>query len=120
MEIMKKYIISTGYMFYESDTLDDFTGDAIYYAKIKNIDNKTLGVLKRTSLGSKAEQKKLQTIFNMNEVIAYENSRIFQCQKCGKFIHEDEGITCTNGKWVCDDNNCRTLDEENEAYYKED
>jgi ribosomal protein S26 len=44
----------------------------------------------------------------------------YECMKCWKLIPEDEGITCTNGKWVCDDESCRTLDEENEAYYKED
>ena len=65
---MKKYIISTGYMFYESDTLDDFTGDAKYYAEIKVIDKKVLGELKRTSLGGKEQFRKLQTIFNENEV----------------------------------------------------
>jgi ribosomal protein S26 len=43
----------------------------------------------------------------------------YECQYCGKFIPEDEGITCVDGSWVCDDNSCRTLDDENEAYIKE-
>jgi hypothetical protein len=40
----------------------------------------------------------------------------YNCQRCGKLIPEDEGITCLNGYWVCDNDTCRTLDDENEAY----
>lgn len=44
---------------------------------------------------------------------------LYKCEVCGKFISEDKGITTLNGLWVCDDNNCRTLDEENQAIEKE-
>lgn len=40
----------------------------------------------------------------------------YQCQSCGKFITEDEGVTCEDGSWVCDEDTCRTLDEDNEAH----
>lgn len=40
---------------------------------------------------------------------------LFKCQVCGKFIRADEGITTLNGWWVCDNDSCRTLDDENEA-----
>lgn len=39
----------------------------------------------------------------------------FQCQVCGKFILEEEGITTLNSLWVCDKDSCRTLNKENEA-----
>jgi len=42
--------------------------------------------------------------------------KYYQCQKCGKFITEEEGVTCIDGSWVCDNDNCRTLDEDNEAH----
>lgn len=42
----------------------------------------------------------------------------YECEVCGKFISEAEGITTINGLWVCDDDSCRTLDEENEATEK--
>ena len=43
---------------------------------------------------------------------------MYQCQFCGKFISNDEGITCVDGSWVCDNDSCRTLDEENESHIK--
>ena len=39
----------------------------------------------------------------------------YQCMVCGKWITDDEGITTLNGLWVCDNNSCRTLDEDNNA-----
>lgn len=49
---------------------------------------------------------KKKEVTNMNE---------YKCQVCGKFITEDEGITTLNGLWVCDNDTCRTLDEDNQA-----
>lgn len=46
----------------------------------------------------------------------YEES--FKCEECGKLIRESEGITTKSGRWVCDNNNCRDLDEESEAIDK--
>lgn len=43
---------------------------------------------------------------------------MYQCQVCGKFIPEDAGITTLNGLWVCDEDSCRTLDEESQATEK--
>lgn len=40
----------------------------------------------------------------------------YNCQRCGKLIPEDEGITCLNGYWVCDTDTCRTLDDDNDAH----
>lgn len=40
----------------------------------------------------------------------------YNCQRCGKLIPEDKGITCLNGYWVCDTDTCRTLDEDNHAH----
>ena len=42
----------------------------------------------------------------------------YKCQVCGKLIKEDEGITTLNGWWVCDDDSCRTLNEESQATEK--
>ncbi len=39
----------------------------------------------------------------------------YMCEVCGNFITDEEGITTLNGLWVCDNNSCRTLDEENQA-----
>lgn len=40
----------------------------------------------------------------------------YKCEVCGKLITEDEGCTTTiNGLWVCDNDSCRTLDEDNNA-----
>jgi len=39
----------------------------------------------------------------------------YKCEVCGKFISNYDGITTLSGLWVCDDNSCRTLDEENQA-----
>jgi hypothetical protein len=43
----------------------------------------------------------------------------YKCQCCGEFITEDQGITCHNGEWVCDNDSCRILDKNNESYIKE-
>jgi hypothetical protein len=42
----------------------------------------------------------------------------YKCQCCGKFITDEEGITCYNGEWVCDNDTCRTLDSNSEAHIK--
>jgi hypothetical protein len=41
-----------------------------------------------------------------------------KCQVCGKYISDDEGVTTKCGSWVCDQDTCRTLDDENEAIKK--
>jgi len=43
----------------------------------------------------------------------------YECMVCGKLITDDEGVTTLNGLWVCDNDSCRTLDEDNEATEKE-
>ena len=42
----------------------------------------------------------------------------YKCEVCDKLIKEDEGITTLNGLWVCDNDSCRTLDDENNAIEK--
>lgn len=44
----------------------------------------------------------------------------YKCHHCGKFITNEEGITTLSGSWVCDNDTCRTLDDENEATERED
>ena len=36
----------------------------------------------------------------------------YKCMACGKFITDDEGVTCFDGSWVCDSDTCRTFDDE--------
>lgn len=43
---------------------------------------------------------------------------LYKCEVCGLSIEEDYGITTQSGLWVCDDNSCRTLDDENQAHEK--
>lgn len=38
-----------------------------------------------------------------------------RCQVCGKLICGKDGVTTLNGWFVCDNDSCRTLDEENQA-----
>lgn len=59
---------------------------------------------------------------NMDEDTGYitftkdeEMKEKYQCMVCGKFIANDEGITTLSGLWVCDNDSCRTLDDDNEA-----
>jgi ribosomal protein L37AE/L43A len=42
----------------------------------------------------------------------------YKCEVCGSFITNDEGITTLSGLWVCDNDTCRELDEENQAIEK--
>ena len=42
----------------------------------------------------------------------------YECQYCGKSISEDKGITCVDGSWVCDNDQCRTLDEDSQSHIK--
>lgn len=43
----------------------------------------------------------------------------YKCEVCGKFINEEDGITAVEGEFVCDNDSCRHLDEENQAYANE-
>lgn len=47
-----------------------------------------------------------------------EKPRYF-CEVCGALITDDEGITTTDGSWVCDKDSCRWLDKDNDAYKKD-
>lgn len=40
----------------------------------------------------------------------------FKCQVCGKLITENDGITAECGSWVCDNDSCRTLDNESKSH----
>jgi len=43
------------------------------------------------------------------------NVEEYQCMVCGKFVRENEGATTLNGLWVCDEDTCRVLNEDNDA-----
>ena len=38
-----------------------------------------------------------------------------KCEVCSTMISDNEGVTTLNGLWVCDNDSCRTLDEDNNA-----
>lgn len=40
---------------------------------------------------------------------------MYKCQVCNKLVTKDEGVTTLNGYWVCDNNSCRILREDNES-----
>ncbi|MFO1442841.1 hypothetical protein KDN24_06385 [Bacillus sp. Bva_UNVM-123] len=42
----------------------------------------------------------------------------YKCEKCGKFISDEEGVTALCGTWVCDHDSCRSLDNSNDATLK--
>lgn len=42
----------------------------------------------------------------------------YKCEVCGQLVSEDKGITTINGLWVCDNDTCRTLDENCNAIEK--
>lgn len=44
-----------------------------------------------------------------------ENKEKYKCACCGKFITENEGITTLEGLWVCDNNSCRILNNDNDS-----
>ncbi|MBM7598149.1 ArsR family metal-binding transcriptional regulator [Virgibacillus halotolerans] len=39
----------------------------------------------------------------------------YKCESCGEFVREDFGVTALNGEWVCDNDKCRTLDNNNDS-----
>lgn len=41
--------------------------------------------------------------------------KAYKCMVCEKFITDEEGITTLNGLWVCDNDSCRTLNDDNDA-----
>ncbi|MEG0898399.1 MAG: hypothetical protein RSF40_01635 [Oscillospiraceae bacterium] len=43
---------------------------------------------------------------------------LYKCQYCGKYITNDEGITCVDGSWVCDNDSCRTDDEDGDSHIR--
>lgn len=57
-----------------------------------------------------------------NELCKYPDSPDFesyyQCICCGDFIPETEGIETVNGHWVCNNDSCRTFDNNNRAIEK--
>lgn len=53
-----------------------------------------------------------------NNIVCKSNHAQYKCEVCGKYITDDEGITTLSGLWVCDNDSCRTLDEENNAIEK--
>lgn len=54
---------------------------------------------------------------NYIELIVVDKDK-YKCEVCGKFITDDEGITTLDGSWVCDNDTCRTLDEDDQAIEK--
>ena len=55
------------------------------------------------------------TLVNDGKRITLTNVEEYQCMVCGKFVREDEGVTTLNGLWVCDEDICRTLNDNNDA-----
>lgn len=46
--------------------------------------------------------------------------KIYRCEECLEFVSEKNGITTLSGRWVCDKNSCRDLDNENNAIDKKE
>jgi predicted RNA-binding Zn-ribbon protein involved in translation (DUF1610 family) len=51
-------------------------------------------------------------------IVYKSNVAKYQCQACGKYITDDEGTTTLSGAWVCDNDTCRILDEDNNSIEK--
>ena len=39
----------------------------------------------------------------------------YKCEVCGGFIEDEQGTTTLNGLWVCDNDSCRTINDDNQA-----
>jgi hypothetical protein len=44
-----------------------------------------------------------------------EDKREYQCACCGRFINDEDGVTTLEGLWICDKDECRTLNDDNDA-----